>query len=206
MVKYHFRTKNGPEVGPIEADEFRQRVEAGEIVDDTTVWRSGLVNWTNYAGLRAFEEDLARKKAAPPPLPADAKPQLAGHHGAAPQPVRFVKCVACEKEWPENLTILLAGKPLCGNCQRRKAEDPKYAKLVAKAVPQHSSPSSKAGAVDGAGSPAKRGLPPWLGQALTMIAVPVLCCGILFGVMWLRYIAKSKAPTPSMTMSSVPMR
>ena len=206
MVKYHFRTKTGPEVGPIDAEEFRQRVEAGEIVADTTVWRSGLINWTNYAGLRAFEEEETRKKAAPPPLPVEAASPAAGHHGTAPQPAKFVKCAACNQEWPESLTALLAGKPLCANCQRRKAEDPKYAQLVAKAVPQ-SSPASKAGSVDGSNSAAKGGLPPWLAKALTIIVVPLVCCGILFGVMWLRYVTTKNAVSPSsMKMSALPIR
>src|SRR2546430_7528857 len=37
-------------------DEFRQRQEAGEVNDETMVWRSGMLNWMSYAALRADEE------------------------------------------------------------------------------------------------------------------------------------------------------
>jgi len=135
MVQYHFRTKEGPSLGPIGAEEFRQRVDAGDIADDTAVWRSGMLDWTTYADLRAFEERAAQ----PPPLPASVPPPLPvqakeSHHAAARPAVQFLACGTCGQDWPEHLLTVQGPKPICGNCIRREGENAKYGKLQNKAT------------------------------------------------------------------------
>jgi hypothetical protein len=123
MVQYHFRTNEGPSLGPIDVDEFRQRQEAGEINDDTMVWRSGMADWTNYANLRALEQKAAEpRRAEPPPLPVKAA-------STASRSVQFLPCGTCNQEWPEHLLEMRGSKHMCGNCRRRHAEEVKKAKL-----------------------------------------------------------------------------
>src|SRR5436190_19565441 len=101
MVQYHFRTKEGPSLGPIGADEFQQRLEAGDISDETMVWRSGMLDWTTYADLRAKEE----RAKLPPPLPGTVPPPLPAkesHHSSARPTVQFIACASCGQDWPEN--------------------------------------------------------------------------------------------------------
>jgi len=117
MVQYHFRTSAGPSLGPIEAEEFQQRQEAGEIRDETMVWRSGLAEWTTYAALRSLDERVAQPRTTvPPPLPVK---KVAS---AAPRAVQFLTCSGCGKQWPESLLFLEGSRRICGNCQRQQKE------------------------------------------------------------------------------------
>ena len=169
MVQYHFRTKEGPSVGPINTDEFRQHLEAGEITDATMVWRSGLIDWTNYAALRAFEEEMARKRATPPPLPA----RQVHHEGKPQEAVKHDKAVPVLKSGP-------------------------------------ASTSNAAGNGTNASHPILRSKARggWVGQALTMVAVLVVCCGVLLGALWLRYIVSkgNRAVQQEVKFTSLPAR
>src|SRR5215218_9975442 len=102
MVQYYFKVSDGPDLGPMGADEFQQRHQAGEINDETMVWRSGMVDWKTYGALRAAEERAAQPQAAkPPPLPRE-KPLRAG----SPPRAGFLACGLCTQEWPETLLSL----------------------------------------------------------------------------------------------------
>lgn len=152
MVQYHFKTKEGSSVGPINADEFRQHLETGAITDATMVWRSGLIDWTTYGALRAFDEEMARQRATPPPLP-----------------------VRQTSQEPAPLADARQGKA-----------SPKVTSAPVCASPA----SGTAGGTSGInqspnGEPKKGG--GWVVQALGMVAVVVVCCGMLLGALWLRY-------------------
>jgi hypothetical protein len=121
MVQYHFKTAEGPSLGPIEDGEFKQRLQAGEINDQTMVWRSGMVEWTTFAALRARDEQAAK---LPPPLPGKAVA-----HQASPAAVKFLACGTCGQDWPESLLSMEGSKPICGNCQRRERDNFKQNQL-----------------------------------------------------------------------------
>jgi len=121
MVEYHFRSSEGPPVGPIGVDEFRQRQEAGEVNDETMVWRSGMLNWMSYAALRADEERATVARTTQPP----ARPAKAA---ATTVPVRakgILPCGMCGQEWPESLLTVEDGQQICGNCVNRKKKEMK---------------------------------------------------------------------------------
>ena len=133
MVQYHFRTKEGPSLGPIGSDEFQQRLEAGDISDETMVWRSGMLDWTTYADLRAKEE----RAKLPPPLPGSVPPPLPAkesHHAASRPAVQFIACGICGQDWPENLLNPHGNKHICGNCIRKQGDNLKKARLQNKAT------------------------------------------------------------------------
>jgi len=122
MVQYYFKVSDGPNLGPMGAEEFRQRQEAGEVEDGTMVWRSGMAAWSTYAALRAAElpGDTAASKASPPPLPI----RKAQSTPAAPSPrAGFLACSACGLEWPEALLFTEGSRRICGNCQNRRKEN-----------------------------------------------------------------------------------
>jgi hypothetical protein len=117
MVQYFFKVRNAPDLGPMGADEFQQRLAAGEIKDGTMVWRSGMANWSTYADLCAAETRRAAP-APPQPPPMPDSPRKASPEAASPK-TKFLACRSCGKEWPENL--LFDGT--CGICMdRQKAE------------------------------------------------------------------------------------
>ena len=121
MVQYHFKTNEGPALGPIGADEFQQRLEAGEIKDETMVWRSGMIDWTTYATLRANEQRAAAPQ--PPPLPKKAAAAKVAVSGPGRLP-----CGTCGKEWPESLLLQHEGQPICGTCEDKRKQDIKNGK------------------------------------------------------------------------------
>jgi hypothetical protein len=130
MAQYFFKVSNSPDRGPMSADEFQQRLVAGEIQDATMVWRSGMTDWSTYADLCATEKRLAEKRAAaaasPPPLPTAARPRKASPAATSPQ-TKFLACGSCGQEWPDSL--LFAG--ICGSCKnRQKVEADKGKKLA----------------------------------------------------------------------------
>jgi hypothetical protein len=121
MAQYHFKTAEGPSLGPIEADEFLQRQEAGEINDETMVWRSGMVDWTTYGAMRAAELLAAQPRSkVPPPLP-----QKKATRPAVAPPSDFVACGSCGQEWPASLLTLEEGQKVCGNCLNRAKQEKK---------------------------------------------------------------------------------
>lgn len=120
MVQYHFRTSDGPSLGPIDADEFRQRQEAGEIDDATMVWRSGMVDWLKYADLRAADERVALPQ--PPPLPTPPVKKKAKAESKPTVRAGFSACASCHQEWPDTLLAEIDRKRICGNCQNLKKE------------------------------------------------------------------------------------
>lgn len=122
MLQYHFRTSEGPALGPIGVDEFQQRLVAGEINDETMVWRSGMVDWTTYSALRALEQPAARAAAVqPPPLPVKKE--------ATRTPVKsvtdFQACGLCGQKWPISLLTKEGGQQICGNCVNHKKQEMK---------------------------------------------------------------------------------
>ena len=118
MVQYHFRTKEGPSLGPIGADEFRQRLDAGDIDDETMVWRSGMIEWMTYAALRAREQQSAQARVVPP-----SRSQVkAAAPAAAPRDSQFLRCSSCGQDWPKGLLTQEGDLQVCGNCQRSRAE------------------------------------------------------------------------------------
>lgn len=127
MIEYHFKTTEGPNIGPIAADDFQKRIAAGEIANDTMVWRSGMIEWFTFAQLRAADENAAKPPVAEPP------PLLAVVDAAeAPDPAirpAFRNCSLCEQQWPENLLRQFGLKHVCGICQRTKQEELKKSKL-----------------------------------------------------------------------------
>jgi len=165
MVQYHFRTKEGPSLGPIGVDEFRQHLEAGEIEEETMVWRSGMLDWTSYANLRSIEERAARPKSAePPPLPPDAFPKKAAVAPTAPA-ARILPCGSCGQEWPENLMTPLGAKHICGNCQRQQKDNFKKSQL-----------KNHASGVSGE----------WGTWLLKTVGMAVLCGSLIFTRVWLK--------------------
>lgn len=150
MVEYHFRTSDGPSLGPISVDEFRQRQEAGEINDETMVWRSGLTDWMTYAALQAVEQRAAEPKPAKAPRQPVKK---ATEAGSAPR-AGFLACGSCGQEWPEALLSPEDGKQICGNCVNRNKQDIKEGRR-------------KAGAGTGMG-------------AWALIILAVVCAGCLW--------------------------
>jgi hypothetical protein len=164
MVQYHFRTKEGPSLGPIGAEEFRLRLEAGDIDDETMVWRSGMLDWTTYANLRAIEERAAQ----PPPLPSQAPPPLPvkeSHHAAARASVQFIACAACGQDWPENLLNLHGRKHVCGNCVRTQKDT--FKKI------QHKNAKSEISAG-------------WVAWLVKVLLIGAIICGVIFVRLWLR--------------------
>lgn len=164
MVQYHFRTKEGPSLGPIGADEFRQRLDAGDIDDETMVWRSGMLDWTTYANLRTLEQ----RDAQPPPLPGAVPPSLPvqqSHHAAARPVAKFIACASCGQDWPENLLNLHGSKHVCGNCVRSQKDLFKNGQLKNKAT----------GVSSGWGA--------WL---VKVLAIGIIICGLIFVRLWLR--------------------
>jgi hypothetical protein len=123
MVQYHFRTNAGPAFGPIDAADFKQRQEAGEITHNTMVWRSGLLEWTTCAGLHAIEQRAAQSSCTtPPPLPAKTTAI------PARPAVQFIPCSACAQAWPGDLLTVEEGQKICGNCLNRKKQEKKDGK------------------------------------------------------------------------------
>lgn len=56
----------GQQVGPLDAATLQQKIQAGEITQDTLVWKQGMANWTKAGDVA----DLANLfNAAPPPIP-----------------------------------------------------------------------------------------------------------------------------------------
>ena len=53
MIEWYYCDAHCQEVGPLSAAEFEVCVAVGEIQPETPVWRSGLVDWTTFAALRA---------------------------------------------------------------------------------------------------------------------------------------------------------
>lgn len=150
MVLYHFKTSEGPDLGPISLEEFRQRQEAGEINDDTMVWRSGLTDWMTNAALRAADERAAQA------VPAKAAPRPARKAASAkvePRP-GFFACGSCKQEWPEGLLSEEGGQKICGNCLNIKKRQAKEGR-------------QKAGAGTGIG-------------AWALIILAVVCAGCLY--------------------------
>jgi len=131
MVQYFFRPSEGPSLGPIDAEEFRQRQDAGEINDETMVWRSGMTDWTTFASMRAQEQLAAQPKpavAAPPPVPKKTVT-------AAVAPAKgFLACGTCKQDWPESLLTVEDGKKICGNCLNRKRKEMKDGRPKASAA------------------------------------------------------------------------
>lgn len=115
MVQYYFKVSDGPSLGPMGADEFRQRQEAGEIDDRTMVWRSGMVEWSTYATLRSSET------AASPSSKAPIRKEKTSSAAASPRP-GFLACAACGQEWAEALLFTEGKRQICGNCQTRLKE------------------------------------------------------------------------------------
>jgi hypothetical protein len=114
MLQYHFRTAEGSNIGPINAGEFQLRRDAGEIHDQTMVWRSGMIDWAKYATVRAREKES-------PALPVPVAKEDASH---APVPAeKRIPCITCGQDWPESLLILREGKRICGNCCHRQRGD-----------------------------------------------------------------------------------
>jgi hypothetical protein len=125
MVLYHFKTSEGSGLGPIDINEFRQRHEAGEITDETLVWRSGLADWMTYGALRAIEQRAAQPRPTePPPLPAKV-----ARRTAAPSSADFMPCGVCGQEWPGSLLFLEHGRKICGPCQHGQKENLKKRRL-----------------------------------------------------------------------------
>lgn len=122
MVQFHFRTSDGPSVGPIGSEEFRQRQEAGEIDDATMVWRSGMVDWLTYADLRAFDQRASEPQ--PPKRPATPAKKIKAEVGTTIK-AGFCACASCRQEWPETLLTAVDGKRICGNCQNLQKEQRK---------------------------------------------------------------------------------
>jgi hypothetical protein len=125
MAQYFLKGSNGPDVGPMEVEEFQKRLVAGEIQDRTMVWRSGMGDWMTYAALCAAEKCAA--SASPQASPAPASPRKEASAAAAAPTCKFLACGSCGQEWPESL--IFAG--ICGNCQnRQKAEADKGRKVA----------------------------------------------------------------------------
>lgn len=124
-LQYHFKTNEGPDLGPIGVEEFQQRCEAGEINDDTMVWRSGLTDWMPYSSLRAAEQRAAQTPPAVSRAPSAKKKPVAA---PGPRP-GFLACGSCAQEWPEGLLFAENGQRICGNCQARQKEALKNGRL-----------------------------------------------------------------------------
>ena len=122
MVHYHFRTAEGPSLGPSGADEFQMHLQAGQITNTTMVWRSGMLEWTTYANLRNVEDGLiGHGPSTPPPVKkAVGKREVTK--------VTFSECGLCSQTWPDSLMFAHEDKLICANCERRKKEDPKFGK------------------------------------------------------------------------------
>ena len=123
MAQYFVKVSNGPDLGPMETDEFQRRVAAGEIQDGTMIWRSGMGDWLTYAALCAADKCAAT--ASPQASATSANPRKASPAAVPPKP-KFLACGSCGEEWPD--TLLFAG--ICGNCQnRQKGEADKGKKI-----------------------------------------------------------------------------
>jgi len=121
MVQYYFKPSEGPNLGPIDAEEFRQRQEAGEITDQTMVWRSGMGDWTTCASMRAQEQLAAQPK---PPEPPRLPKKTTVKTPAVPAK-GFLTCGMCGQDWPETLLTLRDDQKICGNCLNRKIKEDK---------------------------------------------------------------------------------
>jgi hypothetical protein len=124
MVQYFCQVCNGPNLGPLSTEEFQQRLEAGEIQDETMVWRSGMGDWSTYRALCAAEKGVA--PASPQASATPASPRKASPATTAPKP-KFLACSACGQEWPD--TLLFAG--ICGICKNRQKAEAGKGKKVA---------------------------------------------------------------------------
>lgn len=148
-LQYHFKTSEGPDLGPMGIEEFQQRYEAGEINDETMVWRSGLVDWMPYSALRVAESQAAQ----PQPRKAPARPVKTAPVAAPGPKAGFSVCGSCRQEWPDSLLTLVDDQRICGNCQNLKKQELKEGRR-------------KAGAGTGAG-------------AWALIILAIVCAGCL---------------------------
>ena len=126
MVQYFCKVRNGPDLGPMSTDEFQQRLEAGEIKDETMVWHSGMGDWSTYRALCAAEKGVAPASPQASATPASPRKAKASPAAAAPKP-KFLACGACGQEWPD--TLLFAG--ICGSCKNRQKAEADKGKKVA---------------------------------------------------------------------------
>src|SRR5579871_4529042 len=116
--QYFFKVSNGPDQGPMGLAEFQKRLMAGEIKDDTLVWRSGMGNWITCAALHAADQRKASETSAA--SPAAASPKKAQTSPAtAPGKSSFLACSACGAEWSESLLFTHGSQRICGLCVNR---------------------------------------------------------------------------------------
>ena len=125
MVQYHFKIDDGPDLGPVSAEEFQVRLEAGDIKDETMVWRSGMIEWATYASLRASDQQSALARTTKPAR----SPVKAAAPAVAPRGDQ-IPCGSCGLEWPQNLLTLEDGRQICGNCVNRKKKEMKDGRKV----------------------------------------------------------------------------
>ncbi|MEM9080669.1 MAG: GYF domain-containing protein [Verrucomicrobiota bacterium] len=53
-----FYSKDQQQQGPVEADEIRQRLKAGELSNATLVWKEGMANWTPLGDVLELREPV----------------------------------------------------------------------------------------------------------------------------------------------------
>lgn len=85
----YYAVINGERSGPYTGEEFQQRVDAGEILPDTLVWRQGMTEWKPFARL-------------------SAAPDAAGTTGT---------CVECGGQFPDGDLMDYQGIRVCAACK-----------------------------------------------------------------------------------------
>src|SRR6478752_9603334 len=81
-----YYSKNGTQLGPVEEDELRAKLAAGEISQVDLVWKDGMSDWQPVA--KVAELTLSAFPTAPkgvPQSPAGNPPYASPVYGAAPQ-------------------------------------------------------------------------------------------------------------------------
>ena len=56
----YYAVINGERTGPYTGEEFQQRVDAGDILPNTLVWRQGMTEWKPFAQLNAAPETAGK--------------------------------------------------------------------------------------------------------------------------------------------------
>lgn len=93
-----YYSRAGQSKGPVEDPEFDRLVATGEIAPLDLVWRDGMPGWLPLAEVR--------------PAPV----------AAASEPAATAVCQACQRTFPADLVVPVAGALVCADCKSRQLQ------------------------------------------------------------------------------------
>lgn len=116
--QWYFREESNQKIGPLSPEEFEQRVASGEVEGHTPVWCSGLIDWTTYDAVLAYQRTALP---TPPALVEEAVQVVSVLAIPAPTVtpaamVAFESCLQCRKRSPAHLFQEIGKRRLCSSC------------------------------------------------------------------------------------------